>query len=841
MSLRLRLIVVFFLLSVVPVGAVTYYTYASNAQAMRDAAGAEAELLAADLTVRMGVLTAQLTQRVEQLMELPEPSRSEPAEPRRTKAQPGTAAPPTSATGTAAAKTAAAASEARAQAARTGATRPATPAVVAPAPPAPAAPAVPEPPVDAQPSAIEVQQTLGNLADLVNNIEVRGLRPRRGPPPEGGFGRDAQGRTGGAPPGAAGGRFGGPDRLVIPRGPDGRPIGVPPGGPPPDGGGALPADPDRIVVDLREIRRQLFDELVKDREAFDELPPEDRQKVFATIDERMQDVAQGVAVLKKALASRALDVRTQDVLSAATGASAGTLPSAPAPPRPPATIATAPQSPAAAPAAAPAPVAGSKPAPAPVPTAAPAPAAPAPRTAPAPAAAAPVQPGAMKKSTSLSGRRLAVKVERGGQVVSQVNADVDLPKLLAAVFESTERERGELPFAIGEKGELYTATPADKGRIESLGPAARAASATTRTTVLPDWVVATTPDPTGTRLRFGIARPVGEALRELRASTARDAGLGLAFIGLALIVIVPLSGRLTRNLDALGDGVHRIAAGDYSARVPVRSSDEIGRLAVAFNQMAADVEEHQRAAISQERLRRELELGRQIQHDMLPQAPLRLGLTEIKGVSVPAREVGGDFFNYFTLRDGTIALVVGDVSGKGVGAALLMANLQAALRTRLSLGQDLASLATELDVEIDRTTPGPVYATLFVGILDTEARRLRCVNAGHNPQYVLRTDGRLDRMESTGRPIGLLSGGSFTERQVDLTAGDVLFFYTDGCVEAENGVGEMYGSERLEAALAATAGRDADQVMVAVEAAVAGFRAGVELTDDATMMVVKVG
>ena len=113
--------------------------------------------------------------------------------------------------------------------------------------------------------------------------------------------------------------------------------------------------------------------------------------------------------------------------------------------------------------------------------------------------------------------------------------------------------------------------------------------------------------------------------------------------------------------------------------------------------MAADVEKHQRSAVEQERIRRELELGRQIQHDMLPHTPLRLGLTEVKGVSVPAREVGGDFFNYFQLQDGTIALLVGDVSGKGVGAALLMANIQAALRTRLSLGQDLASLAQELD------------------------------------------------------------------------------------------------------------------------------------------------
>jgi sigma-B regulation protein RsbU (phosphoserine phosphatase) len=304
---------------------------------------------------------------------------------------------------------------------------------------------------------------------------------------------------------------------------------------------------------------------------------------------------------------------------------------------------------------------------------------------------------------------------------------------------------------------------------------------------------------------------------------------------------VPLSSRLTRNLSRLSEGVEQLAKGDYHVRVDVSSKDEIGRLASAFNNMAADVERHQRAAVEQERLRHELQLGRQIQHDMLPQAPLRLGLTEVRGVSVPATEVGGDFFNYFQLRDGRIALLVGDVSGKGVGAALLMANLQAALRTRLALGQDLASLAQELDVDIDRTTPGPVYATLFVGILDPATRRLRCVNAGHNPQYVLRTDGRLERMESTGRPIGILSGGGYTEQGFDVAAGDVLFFYTDGCVEAENASGDMFGSERLEQALASAAGLGADQVMATVEAEVSRFRAGVELQDDATMMVVKVG
>ena len=271
----------------------------------------------------------------------------------------------------------------------------------------------------------------------------------------------------------------------------------------------------------------------------------------------------------------------------------------------------------------------------------------------------------------------------------------------------------------------------------------------------------------------------------------------------------------------------------------VGSNDEIGRLATAFNQMAEDVERNQHVLVEQERFRRELELGRQIQHDMLPRAPLWFGATEIQGVSVPAREVGGDFFNYFAMPDGSLALLVGDVSGKGVGAALLMANIQASLRTRFALGQDLAAIAREIDIDIEHNTPGPVYATLFMGTFNPASRVLRFVNAGHNPQYILRSDGGLEQMSSSGLPVGLLAGRGYVEDRADLRAGDQLFFYTDGCVEAENDAGEMFGAERLEALLRESAG--AADLLTEVETAVQHFRGSREPFDDATMMVVRVG
>jgi sigma-B regulation protein RsbU (phosphoserine phosphatase) len=142
--------------------------------------------------------------------------------------------------------------------------------------------------------------------------------------------------------------------------------------------------------------------------------------------------------------------------------------------------------------------------------------------------------------------------------------------------------------------------------------------------------------------------------------------------------------------------------------------------------------------------------------------------------------VGGDFFNYFELPGGNLALLVGDVSGKGVAAALLMASLQATLSARLPLATSLSDMAEQLDDEIARSTPPELFLTLFVAVLNSQERTLRYVNAGHNTQYVLLGDGRLHRLESTGRPLGLLPGGGYVEQSITLDVGDSIFLYTDG-------------------------------------------------------------
>ena len=856
MSLRLRLIVAFFVLSVVPLGAVTMLSYRNNVAAVRTAAGREADLLAGELTQRMQLVTAQLSERVEHLMDLPEAGAA--AQVARASTNP--AAPPASAANAPPASSSAATSPG------TSLLPPSVMALVGSALAAESAGGT----IDDK-----VAQVLGDAAVLLNTVELQGLRTsgrgggqagRDGRPPD----RSGQRFAPGTDAGRTGGGSGQTTRVFRGSGSarSGRtgaqPGGTPPvpGAPPPPApppvpvaGDAPPVPPaavpqppaptsspsaprptpqragraavgavtpavgaaprpsgtpdtvvslkpadaagaargqearDRILIDLAPIRRELYREILPGGRA-DNLTAEERQRIAREINQRMLGIVQGLKLGAEGLEK-----------AAAAEREAKPRPGVTAPPTPP------------------------RPA------------------GPTPPAAPPVpRPSPVTTKTALKGSTLGVTLEQDGQVVQQVSAEINLPNVLAAVFTTTPRERGEIPFAIGPDGQVHTPSEPDKARIQALGPEALSPTGPpTRTTIHREWIVVTSADPSGSGLRFGIARPVGDSMADLRRAAARNASFGLLFIAIALVGIVPISGRLTRNLTSLTDAVSRIAHGDFRARVPVQSRDEIGRLASAFNRMAEDVERHQRSAVEQERIRRELELGRQIQSEMLPHAPLRLGLTQVKGVSIPAREVGGDFFNYFEVGEGRVALLVGDVSGKGVGAALLMANIQASLRTRLGLGQDLAAIADAIDRDIEANSPGPVYATLFVAILDPATRRLRYVNAGHHPQYVLSHGRPLERMASTGLPVGLLSGHGYHELEVQLAAGDLLFFYTDGFVEAENRAGDMFGPERLEALVGEVSTVSPDEVLEHVEAAVKRFRGDVEPADDETMMAVKIG
>ena len=764
MTLRARLVLWLLLMSVVPLGAVTFYSYINSAKALRDAAGREADLLAGELTSRMQLVTAELSTRVEKLMAMQE--------------QPLTEAP--------------AKAPAKAK-----------PAVAAPASIVPVvSPATSSNPALAQSSVGNVEtdaaKTLGDAAILLNSVELHGMGNifRNGRLGGGGGGGS---RANGASPNDRGRRGGfrpalAPDTTVdegksppraftplIPVMPPAvpgvtTPLVVGAGVPPPGTGQTDVTSGDKVVIDVGTIAREMTKRLAPD--GLDKLTVEERQRVNREIGLRIMGITEGLRMGADELKKRAKEAQDK------AAEDKPQLPSAPVPPAPPPT----------------------------------------------------------ETKSTLTGNKLGVTVRRGGKVVHSANAEVNLDNLLMTVFSTTRRDQGEVPFAVAKDGKIYTQNAADKHTVESLGEVARP-NARLGTSQVRDFIVVTNADPSGSGLRFGIARPVGDSLSALRRTAGRNAGLGLLFIGFALVVVIPVSQTLTRNLSNLTEGVDRIAQGDFAARVPVQGTRDVAALATAFNRMAEDIQKQQEQLVGQERLKRELELGRQIQSEMLPHEALRFGLTEVKGMSIPAREVGGDFFNYFALDDGNVALLVGDVSGKGVGAALLMANFQATLRTRLKLGHDLAAIADAMDRDIEANSPRGLYATLFVGILDPTSKRLRYVNAGHNPQFALRS-GSLERLSSTGTPIGLLPGRGYTQREVQLASGDFLFFYTDGVVEAEDESGEMLGPERLEQLLLTTittspAGPDA--VLQMVEAEVRKFRGAREPFDDATSMVVRIG
>jgi len=411
----------------------------------------------------------------------------------------------------------------------------------------------------------------------------------------------------------------------------------------------------------------------------------------------------------------------------------------------------------------------------------------------------------------------------------------ELRLLLRAILSGAERRQGAIPFARDAEGKVYAPDPADEAVLASLGqvpgqPVTRRDAA--------EWVVAEKPDPE-TGIVIAVARPVGPALQEIRRTAARNLGLGLGLAVVALLGILPLSHRMTRHIASLTEGAQRLARGDLDVRVPVPHGREFRELAQGFNRMAGELRLNQERLLEQERLRKELEIGRRIQEELLPRAPLHGPFAEVGGVSIPAREVGGDFFNYFPLSEGEVAILVGDVSGKGVPAALLMASLQATIRARLGHERDLARLAVELDREMASEEPLAPYYTLFLAVLDGGSGRLRYVNAGHNTQFVVRGDGSAERLASTGRPPGLYPGGDYEERTVGLRDGDGLFLFTDGLVETEDETGEPFGMSRLEALLRVHRAHELPALLAQVDAAVRAHRGPLEAADDATMVALR--
>src|SRR6185436_8011927 len=205
----------------------------------------------------------------------------------------------------------------------------------------------------------------------------------------------------------------------------------------------------------------------------------------------------------------------------------------------------------------------------------------------------------------------------------------------------------------------------------------------------------------------------------------------------------------------------------------------------------------------------------------------------------PATTVGGDYVSAFKIDDNRVALCVADVVGKGLPAALLMSNFQAALKSLAGSNLSSSEVATRLNQQLYANTPLHKFVTAFYGVLDVSSRRLQFTNAGHNPPILLRANGEWRRLEAGGTVLGGFEAASFSEDIVDLRAGDRLLLFTDGLTEAVDESGEQFGEARLIQLLSQYRNCNAEQVKEIVFTAVANF-CDDTFADDAALMVVAV-
>jgi len=253
--------------------------------------------------------------------------------------------------------------------------------------------------------------------------------------------------------------------------------------------------------------------------------------------------------------------------------------------------------------------------------------------------------------------------------------------------------------------------------------------------------------------------------------------------------------------------------------------------------------------VEQETLRRDIALASEVQRRLLPEAPPRTDLADFAAISVPARRIGGDYYDFVELRGRGIGVALADVSGKGVAAALIMSVVQASLRL-ISSEADVPPprVVARMNEFIYRSTPASKYATFFYAQLD-EQRRLRYVNAGHNPPYLLRAGRRstagsappeIEELSVGGTVVGMFPEMEYEEATVELCPGDVLLAFTDGVPEAHNPESEEFGEERLQLLLRQTAHLPADEIGARIYAEMKDWIRDAEQYDDLTFIVMKV-
>jgi sigma-B regulation protein RsbU (phosphoserine phosphatase) len=347
---------------------------------------------------------------------------------------------------------------------------------------------------------------------------------------------------------------------------------------------------------------------------------------------------------------------------------------------------------------------------------------------------------------------------------------------------------------------------------------------------------------------LGIYFPQDEVLADLmRLSQLAAIITAVGFVFL-LVVIIAIAGSITRPLRSLAAATHSIGAGQLDTPLPhIRTRDEVGELAGAFVYMRDALRQYIRtlteATAARERIESELKIANEIQLGIVPRVSAEFAERpdlDLCAVLQPARQVGGDLYDFFCIDHEHLCLVIGDVSGKGVPAALLMAETHALVRMAAKTCVAPDRILAQINAELARDNEACMFVTLFCAVMDTRTGNVVWANGGHNPPLLLRPGRDAAFLDGpTGPALGILQDATFASKRLELQPGDALVMYTDGITEAFNNRDELFSDERLQALISAHPYTRSRALVERIVQAVNDFAGETPQSDDITLLVVR--
>jgi serine phosphatase RsbU (regulator of sigma subunit) len=458
-----------------------------------------------------------------------------------------------------------------------------------------------------------------------------------------------------------------------------------------------------------------------------------------------------------------------------------------------------------------------------------------------------------RQATLLFGQKFNVPLRKEGAIVGHISAQVSTPEVVRRVLGVHGDDNDEITFAVDRDNNIYTRSPDDRKTLDRVGITERVLKNRPLNDIR-EWIVVMSRDPQS-GLRVGVARPVGDNLEELRKTAGKNFGYGIALIFVALIGIVPIANHMTRDVNLVTRGAERIAQGDLMTRLPVKSNNEIGQLAAAFNQMAQDLSLQQQTIVEQERTRKEqeiqqrileieydrksldLEEARRFQLSMLPKSVPAHDRFDVAVFTLTAAEVGGDYYDFHVAPNGVLTATVGDATGHGAKAGTMVTVVKA-LFSGYTPEVMPAHFLRDAAEKVKRMDLGRMAMALLLARFDRD--RLTVASAGMLPGYVHRSrTGKIEEVARGATPLGTL-GADYHDVSIDLAAGDTVLFMTDGFPELQNASGQQLGyAAAIDEFIAAAKGATADDVIASLAAAAKRWNGERPPNDDVTFVVVR--